>query len=142
MTKPRLCLTLCLLALTADAADALAAGPIRGARYAGITTQSKGPVTLKVARNGRSVAVSVPIPPVFCARPAIVQIQTTKPAKISKKGTFKGSISYEGLFTTGVTAKVYFEGRFNGKRATGKVRSEFLQVTGCDGSTSFSAKKQ
>jgi hypothetical protein len=138
------CAAVSAIALVASAAPAAAAaaGPVKGARYTGLTARGSDTVTLKVARTGRSVSVSIPAAPVFCARPAVVQIQKSTPARISKKGTFKGTIAYEGLFTTGVTAKVYYQGRFNGKRATGTVRSEFLQVTGCNGSTSFAAKKQ
>jgi hypothetical protein len=138
----RLCAAAAVLAVTASGTVAEAAAPVKGARYAGLTAHGKGLMTLKVARSGRSVSVSIPAAPVFCARPAIVQIQKSTPARITRKGTFKGSISYEGLFTSGLTVKVYYQGRFNGKRVTGTVRSEFLQVTGCNGSTSFSAKKQ
>jgi hypothetical protein len=143
MSRPRTFLLVFLAAQVAGTGIAAArvAPPVKGARYSGATTRSKSALTMKVARSGRTVAVSLPIPPVYCERPAIVQIQKGKPARITKRGRFKGTISYEGLFTTGITAKVYFEGRFNGKRASGRVRSEFLQVTGCDGTTRFTAKK-
>jgi hypothetical protein len=135
---------LCLVALLGFGvtATALASGPVKGARYLGATVQSKSIVTLKVARNGRTVSVSVSAAPVYCGKPSVVQFEKTKPAKISTHGAFKASISYEGLFTPGVSARVYVEGRFNGKVATGKARSEFLTVSGCNGKTSFSAKKQ
>ncbi len=142
MDGRRVCAAVSVLALAASAAPAAAAGPVKGAKYAGLTARGSDTVTLKVARTGRSVSVSIPAAPVFCERPAVVQIQKSTPARITKKGAFKGSITYEGLFTTGATAKVYFQGRFNGKRATGTVRSEFLQVTGCDGSTGFAANKK
>ena len=138
----RICAVATVLALAAGGTAAEAAGPVKGARYTGLAAHGKGAMTLKVARTGRSVSVSIPAAPVFCDRPAIVQIQKSTPARVTKKGAFTGSISYEGLFTSGLTAKVYYQGRFNGKRATGTLRSEFLQVTGCNGSTSFSAKEQ
>jgi hypothetical protein len=136
------CVVLCLLAVLAFTATALAwSPPVKGARYPGATVQSKSIVTLKVARNGRTVSVSVSAAPVFCGKPAVVQFEKSKPASISKRGAFKATIAYEGLFTPGISADVYVEGRFNGKLATGRARSKFLTVTGCDGTTSFTAKK-
>ncbi len=131
--------SLCLVAVpTAVAASKPPAKPLKGARYEGTTVREKAALTLKVARNGKTVQVSLPSLPTFCATPGHVQVQHTSPAKISSKGAFAGTISYEGLFTSGTTGKAYFRGKFNGRRATGTVRSEFLKVTGCDGSTTFS----
>ncbi len=86
--------------------------------------------------------VSIPIAPDYCNTPGRPLVQLTKPAKISKSGAFSGTISYELILKPQITAKTCFKGRFSGKKVTGTVRSEFLLVKGCDGSTSFSAKKQ
>lgn len=129
---------LCLVAVPAAvAASRPPAKPVKNARYEGATVRGKAAMTLKVAKTGKTVTVSLPILPTYCATPGHVQVQKTSPAKISSKGAFSGTISYEGLFTSGTTGKAYFKGKFNGRRASGTVRSEFLKVTGCDGSTTF-----
>lgn len=115
------------------------ARPLAGGHYEGATSHASSPLTLKVGRNGRAVTVSLPVLPTYCATPGHVQIQHTSPARISAHGTFTATIAYEGLFTSGPTAKGYLKGRFNGRRVTGTIRSEFLQLTGCDGSSAFSA---
>jgi hypothetical protein len=130
---------ICLAAApVALAATKPPAKPVKNARYEGATVRGKAAMTLKVAKTGKTVTVSLPILPTYCATPGHVQVQKTSPAKISSKGAFSGTISYEGLFTSGTTGKAYFKGKFNGRRASGTVRSEFLQVKGCDGSTTFS----
>lgn len=115
------------------------AKPLAGAHYEGATSHASSALTLKVARSGRTVTLSLPILPTYCATPGHVLIQHTSPAHISARGAFTATITYEGLFTSGTVAKGYLKGRFNGRRATGTVRSEFLQVQGCNGSSSFSA---
>jgi hypothetical protein len=130
--------SLCLLIVPAAvAATKPPAKPVKGARYEGATVRGKAAMTLKVAKNGKTVQVSLPILPTYCATPGHVQVQHTSPAKISSSGAFSATISYEGLFTSGTTGKAYLKAKFNGRRATGSVRSEFLQVKGCDGSTTF-----
>ncbi|HXD53385.1 MAG TPA: hypothetical protein VN618_01395 [Solirubrobacteraceae bacterium] len=115
------------------------AKPLAGARYEGTTSHASSALTLKVARSGRTVTFSLPILPTYCATPGHVLIQHTIPARISARGAFTATITYDGLFTSGTVAKGYVKGRFNGRRATGTVRSEYLQVQGCDGSSAFSA---
>jgi hypothetical protein len=130
---------LCLLGAPAvSGASSRPAKPLKGARYEGTTVRQKAAVTLKVAKSGQSVTVSLPILPTYCATPGHVQVQHTSPARISSHGAFTATISYEGLFSSGTTGKAHFKGKFNGRRASGTVRSEFLQVKGCDGSTTFS----
>jgi hypothetical protein len=131
----------CLAAAPAAwAASRAPAKPLKGARYAGTTARGKVAITLKVARNAKTVSVSLPIEPTYCATPGHVQVQHSTPARISRRGAFSGTISYEGLFSSQTTGKIYFKGTFNGKRATGSVRSEFLLLKGCDGATGFSAR--
>jgi hypothetical protein len=66
--------------------------------------------------------------------------QITKPASISKRGSFSASIAYEFIFTHKITAKLFFKGKFAGHAVKGTARSEFVLAKGCDGSTTFSAK--
>lgn len=115
------------------------AKPLAGGRYAGATSHAASALTLKVSRNRRSVTLSLPILPTYCATPGHVLIQHTSAARISTRGAFTATISYEGLFTSGLLAKGYVKGRFNGRHATGTVRSEFLKLEGCNGSSPFSA---
>lgn len=141
MRTPRIAVALAVaLAAAAPAWGASKpAKPLAGGRYQGTTSHASSALTLKVARSRKSVTLSLPILPTYCATPGRVLIQHATPARISTRGAFAATITYEGLFTSGLLAKGYVKGRFNGRRATGTVRSEFLQVEGCDGSTSFSA---
>jgi len=131
-------------AFLAAAPAALAASkppakPVKGANYEGATASRKSTIRLKVARSGRSVTVWLGVLPTSCKESGQGPIQKTAAARISSSGAFKGTISYEGLFTSGVTAKAYFSGHFNGRKATGTVRAEFLKVTGCNSTSAFTA---
>ncbi len=128
------------LAALAVPALASAAGPVKGAKYAGTTVQGKEPISLKVSSSGKSVTVSIETAPAFCQGGSAGTRQITKPAAISAGGSFKGSISYEFTPEHKITAKLFFSGKFSGHTAKGTARSEFLLAKQCDGSTSFSAK--
>jgi hypothetical protein len=130
---------LCLAAAPAAWAAATPAAPVKGANYEGTTVRKSSTIRLKVARNGKAVTVWLGVLPAECAASGQGPIQHTSPARISSKGAFKGTITYEGLFTSGVTAKAYFSGHFNGRKATGTVRGEFLKVTGCNATSAFTA---
>jgi hypothetical protein len=130
----------CLAAPTAAwAASKPPAKPVKGANYEGATISRKSTIKLKVARSGKSVTVWLGTLPSACAETGQGPIQKTAPARISSKGAFKGTISYEGLFTAGVDAKATFSGHFNGRKATGTVRAEFLKVSGCNSTSAFTA---
>jgi hypothetical protein len=128
----------CLAAPAAWAATT-PAKPVKGANYEGATVRKKSTIRLKVARSGKAVTVWLGVLPSDCAASGQGPIQHTSPARISSRGAFKGTIAYEGLFTSGVTAKAYFTGHFNGRKATGTVRGEFLKVSGCNSTTTFTA---
>ncbi|MGD0455281.1 MAG: hypothetical protein ABSB69_16970 [Solirubrobacteraceae bacterium] len=127
-------------ALLAAAAVALAAGPVKGAKYTGATVHGKQPISLKVSGSGKSVTVSVVFAPLYCEGGGTGERQITKPAAISSSGAFKGSIAYEFTPEHKVTGKLFFNGKFSGHTVKGTARSEFLLAKQCDGSTSFSAK--
>jgi hypothetical protein len=138
------------LALT-GVALATVAKPVKGAQYEGRTqregtsvregktVRQKAIVLLRVAKNGKSVTVLLSTLPTDCASSGQGPIPKTTPARISSRGAFSGTISYKGLFDPEVDARAHFSGRFNGGRATGTVRAEFLKVHGCDTSTTFTA---
>jgi hypothetical protein len=129
----------CLAAAPAALAASTPAKPVKGANYEGATAAKKSTIKLKVARSGKTVTVWLGVLPTGCAESGQGPIQKTAAAPISSKGAFKGTISYEGLFTSGVTAKAYFSGHFNGRKATGTVRAEFLKVSGCNTTSAFTA---
>lgn len=141
-------LVLAGIALLVAATVALAAGPRKGATYTGTAVHGKESVTLKVSKSGRTVTVSVPFPPLYCEGGGAGTRQVTKPAAIAGNGTFKGSIAYEFIPLHKLVTKLYFSGRFSGKRVSGKVRSEFgllspeahRSLLKCNGSTGFSAQ--
>jgi hypothetical protein len=131
------------------AAAALAAGPKKGATYAGTTVHGMDSITLKVSKNGKTVTVNAPFAPLYCQGGGGPTRQVTKSAAIAKNGSFSGSIAYESVSTHTRSTKLYFKGRFAGKLVTGTVRSEFgiggspearASLKQCEGSTSFSAK--
>jgi hypothetical protein len=143
----RLALGLAGLALILTAASALA-GVKKGATYTGTLARSKEPIALKVSGNGKSVALSVEFAPLYCEGGGPGERQISKPASISKNGSFKGAITYEFTTTHEKTDKLYVQGKFSGKSVKGTARSEFgLQsdearknLAKCDGSTTFTAK--
>ena len=111
---------LCLVATPAAwAAAKPPAKPVKGASYEGATASKKSTIKLKVARSGKSVTVWLGVLPTGCAASGQGPIQKTAAARISSRGAFKGTISYEGLFTSGVTAKAYFSGQLQRAQSDG-----------------------
>ena len=155
MRAPRLAavIAICLaVAPAAWAASKAPAKPVRGAQYEGKTAREgtatvtggkrvreKATVLLKVAKNGRTVKVALALLPSSCTETGQGAIPKTSPARISSRGAFSGTISYQGLFAPGVDAIAHFSGHFNGRRASGTIRSQFLKLPSCNSSTSFSA---
>jgi hypothetical protein len=125
--------------------------PVKGANYEGTTTREattiangktvrgKATILLKVSRNGRSVKVLVPALPSSCTATGQGALEKTSSARISRTGVFKGTMTYVGVFEPAVNAKASFRGRFNGRHVTGTLHAEFLKVTGCNGSSAFTA---
>ncbi|HEX9481479.1 MAG TPA: hypothetical protein VF927_05205, partial [Solirubrobacteraceae bacterium] len=155
MRAPRLAavIAICLaVAPAAWAASKAPAKPVRGAQYEGKTAREgtatvtggkrvreKATVLLKVAKNGRTVKVALALLPSSCTETGQGAIPKTSPARISSRGAFSGTISYQELFAPGVDAIAHFSGHFNGRRASGTIRSQFLKIPSCNSSTSFSA---
>ena len=119
---------------------ALAAGPVKGGTYKGVTAHGKEAISLKVSASGKTVTVHVPSPPAYCAGGGGTALEITKAAAISSSGSFKGSIAYEFVPFHKTVVKLFFNGKFSGRKVTGTARSEFPFSKQCNGSTSFSAK--
>ena len=138
--QARRLVVLALLVPAAAATVALASGPLKGATYTGTIVHGKAAITLKVAKNGKSVTVNVLSAPLYCQGGGAPERQLTKGAPISKSGSFKGAIAYEFAPTHKITARLYFSGKFSGRTVKGSARSEFTLAHGCNGSTSFTAQ--
>ena len=156
----RLVLTIAVCLALGLAALALAAGPLKGKTYAGETlsygTGPEGrfefvegkafPVTLTVSPSGKSVTASFPgvregstrRALFYCNVGVAMKTQVTKPAKISRGGSFTATIRDKLSEEPGVPLKQVIMGTFNGHTVAGTVRTE--QGPGCSGSTSFRAK--
>jgi hypothetical protein len=140
--------SLAVVLLLLAAAAALAAGPKKGATYAGTTVQNKEPIALKVSHDGKSLTASVQFAPLYCEGGGGGTRQLTKPASIARDGSFKATITYEFTPTRQKVSKLYISGKFSGKSVKGSARSEFgllnaearAKLKQCDGTTSFSAK--
>ena len=116
------------------------AGPVKGGTYTGSTAHGRAAITLKVSSSGKAVTVSVPSPPAYCQTASGPTRQITRAAAISNSGSFTGSISYEFQLVQKTVVKLFFSGRFSGRRVTGTARSDFIYGKECNGSTSFSAR--
>ena len=138
LTLPALVLALTL----AFASIGLAVPLKKGGTYAGKTVhQPTEALSLKVASSGRTVTANMVFPPQFCELGGGVGTkQITAPASISGSGSFHARISYEFTLTHKIVARVNITGRFSGKKATGKLSSEFPLAKQCNGTTSFSAR--
>ncbi len=136
----RLALAIACLGVLLSAAAALAAGPVKGAKYTGATVRDKQPITLKVSASGKSVTLGVAFAPMYCEGGGPGSTQITKPATISSNGSFQGTISYEFAPLHEITAKLLIKGKFSGHTVSGSARSEFPRAPQCNGSTTFSAK--
>ena len=83
--------------------------------------RGKAAMTLKVRQDRQDGDRLAADPAAPTARlPGTCQVQKTSPARISSKGAFSGTISYEGLFTDRRDrARPTSAGSFNGRRASG-----------------------
>ena len=137
LTLPALVLALTL----AFASIGLAGALKKGGTYSGTTVRDKQPISLKVSRSGKTVTTSIAFAPQFCENGgAVGSLQLTKPATISKSGSFQAKITYEFTPTHAIIATLTISGKFSGKSVTGRTTSAFTSAKQCNGTTSFSAK--
>lgn len=141
-----------LVLIVASAAVALAAGPLRGKTYK-TTTPSTGtnsrnesasipavPMTLKVSGNGKTVTVHFAsnTPILYCTDKQQLQVQTSKPAKISGNGSFTAKV--DERFSPGIGEPAIVQvvsGKFSGATVHGTIRTE---APPCGGTTSYTAR--
>ncbi len=152
-TRTRRTLAATLALTLAISAAALASGPLKGKTYEGgvpstgvnakghrVPLHSSGNVVLRVAGNGRSVTVrfSSSYPVLYCNTTKALQVQNTKPAKISGSGTFRASINERFAAGPGPPAIVQVvSGRFSGGTVSGTIQTNAAE---CSGRTSYSAR--
>jgi hypothetical protein len=152
MTKTAYRTSIITLAFTlAISAGALAAGLLKGKTYQGKTpssgVDSEGHrqrltvtgISLGVAASGKSVTVRFASndPILYCVTQELLHSQSTKPALISKSGTFKATIDQR--FAAGSLAPAVVQvvsGQFSGHTVKGTIHT---QAGECSGVTTFSA---
>ena len=140
-TRLRQALALAVVLLLAGGTLAFAAALKKGASYTGSTVKGSEPISLKVSSSGRTVTASIAFAPQFCENGGGVGTkQITKPASISKSGSFQAKISYEFAPEHSIIATLEISGKFSGAKVSGKTTSAFKVAKQCDGTTSFSAK--
>ncbi len=133
------------------------AGPLKGKTYSGKTPASgvgsegsyafgaRLPVVLKVSANGKSVTASFPGIPeagthravIYCNVGLALIRQITKPASISKTGSFQATILDKLSEEPSVPLKQIVTGKFNGHTVKGTVHT--VTSAGCSGSTTYTA---
>ena len=145
-------LAVALLSTLVTAAGAFAAGPLKGRTYKGSSSSSgvnsegqtqrmyvTGPITLAVAANGRTVTVRFPSPDpiLYCRTSEQLHSQTSAPARISRSGTFRATVSQRFALGPGPAPIVQvLTGRFSGRTVKGTIHTEAAE---CGGVASFSA---
>jgi hypothetical protein len=127
-----------LVGASAALAASVKAGAIKGAKYTG-TVRSE-PVTITVSSNGRSAKAAIPFPPAYCQGGGGGEVQHTKPAAISKGGSFAAKIAYTVMGTSRQFATVTIKGTFIGKDFDGVATSSFTPAVSCNGHESFFAQ--
>ena len=128
---------LALVVVLATAAVALAANPVKGAKYSGTINANGGlPISFKVTSNGKNVVkMKVPQPPIFCSAGGPPPAQKrAKPAPISSTGSFKEKLQYVGGTTLKVTGAFHRH-----HKESGKVTASWSAAS-CNGSALYSTK--
>lgn len=156
MRKTTLALTLACAVALAVVSSALG-GAIGGKKYVGgipetgykseghhvgRTDAHGGLVSLRVARNGRSVLVRFTSswPVLYCYPEKLIQVQSGRAARISSSGSFTASV--EERFSPGPGLPAIVEvvtGHFKGRVVTGKIET---RAPPCSGWTTYYATAQ
>lgn len=138
---------LALVALGALAAFALGAQPVAGGHYKGHIDNSpvNTAISFRVSGNGAKVRnLKTKLDPVFggseCGGTTPSVTQTSKPADISRRNSFRGVIHYTYPGSGGTHGKAIVHGKFrrNG-RERGTVKASFHN-SACDGTATYSTK--
>ena len=137
-SRKSLASVLALVAVLATATVALAANPVKGAKYVGTINANGG---LAITFRGKNVVkLKVPQPPIFCSSggPPPPQVPAN-PAPVSSAGTFKETLKYVSSTGT-VVAKLKVTGAFHAHRKeSGKVTVSWSAAS-CNGSAGYSTK--
>jgi len=136
-------IVLAFVTVLATAAVALAANPVKGAKYSGTINANGGiAISFKVTSNGQDVVkMNVSQPPIFCqgGGPPPAQ-KRAKPAQISSRGTFKEKLKYVSS-TGSVVATLQVTGAFHAHhKESGKVTVSWSAASSCNGSALYSTK--
>ena len=122
----------------AAALGAKVQAPIRGVLYAGAVHHET--IALKVAKNGKTARVSLPIAPAFCRGGSSAQEQKSQASTITKTGHLTAKIAYYVRQSGRQFATVTVSGSFNGRVFRGTVNSSFTPAKSCNGQESFAAE--
>jgi hypothetical protein len=141
-----------LLLTLAISVGAFAAGPLKGKAYEGKAASSgvnsegqrqrlnvTGPITLGVSASGKSVSVRLPssYAILYCTTGQHLHSQSTKPAAISRSGSFRATVGERFSASSGPPAVTQVvTGQFSGSTVKGTIHTEAGE---CSGSTTFSA---
>lgn len=153
MTKSAHCTVGLAIALTVVGAATALAAPLNGKTYEGsaptagisaeghhrIPLREGGKMSLRVSGNGKWVTVhfSSSSPVLYCRPQQLLQVQTTKAARISQSGSFQASISERFKAGPGAPAIVQvISGHFSGRAVHGLIQTN---APPCSGTASFSA---
>jgi hypothetical protein len=130
------------LVLVVPVAAALGAkvqvGPVKGGFYSGTLHHEE--IVLEVAKNGKSVRVSLPVAPAYCQGGSSAEEQKTQASAISGSGRFTTRIAYFVRHTSKQFATVTISGSFYGRVFQGTAKSSFTPAKSCNGQESFEAK--
>jgi len=142
MAPTRRILWIALAVSTAATGIALAAGPVKDARYSGrVNVTATLTVSFKVSRSGKKVSSLKVSPslPNSCGYGGPPPTQTSKPAKIAD-GKFTAKITEKAVNGT-VAARATITGRFLAKgKEKGTIKTSVPAATSCNGSFSYSTK--
>ncbi|MFL5737344.1 MAG: hypothetical protein ACJ76P_08395 [Actinomycetota bacterium] len=133
---------LTLVTVLATAAVALAANPVRGAKYSGTIKVNGGlAISFNVTSDGKDVVkMKVPQPPIFCpgGGPPPPQ-KRAKPAPISNTGTFTDKLKYVSS-TGSVIATLKVTGAFHTHHKESGKATVSWSAASCNGSALYSTK--
>lgn len=153
MTNRARCTLAVALALTTAGTASALAGPLKGKTYEGaapttgvtqeghhrVPLRAGGKIFLHVSASGRLVSVrfSSSSPVLYCRTAQALQVQATKPTKISSSGSFRATISQRFKAGPGAPSIVQvISGHFSGRAVRGTIQTN---AEPCSGSASFTA---
>lgn len=136
-------IALILAAMVAILGVALAAAPVKGAKYSGpVKVTATLTVSFKVSQSGKKVSSLKVSPslPNSCGYGGPLPTQTSKSAGI-KDGKFTAKVTQKSSTTGAVTETAKVTGTFLAKgKEKGKIKATLPNAQSCSGSFSYSTK--